>query len=273
MAEGFLKGLRGRVLFWSAWVFTVGGAAVGLLLAREYWWLLVLALLSVLLALGFYAHSLHRRLGEAERRHTAERSRLQGELQETTLRLRDAGRSLNEIPARQLAQLEGTLAEVIAAHAHAELARVVAAHAEFVERMRTFATAQVRPMTPRTFVRRAGRLYAVAKARSEALPFVRPGDLFLLIRDTDGLQTESARLIVNQEPDRAHETVYFCVETFLSDEMGHLDSLAQSQEVAGLKGYSIRPCCDVDRFREVNLRSVADAIRPLVEDFGRHRRA
>src|SRR5205085_11645912 len=69
MADGFFE-KWGKYLFnWYGFVFTVLGAVVGLLLAREYWWVSVLIVVATFLASGFFAYHHHRTLVQAQEQH------------------------------------------------------------------------------------------------------------------------------------------------------------------------------------------------------------
>jgi hypothetical protein len=111
----------------------------------------------------------------------------------------------------------------------------------------------------------------VARVAAPALPFLKDGDPFLLTnKDVRGLITDSARLVVHQRSEQ-EESVWFRVETFLGDEMPHLDALASKKDVAGLTGYSVRPVCAVETYVNLNLVSAVDLIRRLADDIGRFR--
>ena len=61
----------------------------------------------------------------------------------------------------------------------------------------------------------------------------------------------------------------FHIDDFLSDEMGHIDHLARSGDVQGIKGYAIRLACDLASYGEVDFRQFAVAIARLTDDFVR----
>jgi hypothetical protein len=139
----------------------------------------------------------------------------------------------------------------------------IAAHAECVQRMAAFAQAQVKPLTLRTFVKRASGLYAEAKLSADAMEHLRQDDPFLLeFRDPNALVTRSALLRVHQlEPTK--EIAWFRVQAFVGAEMEHLDALAERQEVPG-KGYTARPVCDLTQYAGLDLTNLGRAVRILM---------
>jgi hypothetical protein len=189
--------------------------------------------------------------------------RLQSEQRALSERLQAAEQKLNEVPSDILIQLQ----RIIAVYSRDELGRALAARADFIGRMQSFLRASAKPINLRAFTRQGGNLYAVAKAPSAALEHVRPGDPFLLVRKAPtGLETPSARLLVHQPPEPGKDVVMFSIAEFLADEMGHIDSLARTGDVAGLKGYGIKFDCDLAGYGDLNLQSIAGGITRLVRD-------
>lgn len=268
MADGFLEAWGRQLFTWFAFVFTVVGTIVALGLAREYWWISVLVVLAVFAASASFAFWKHRELEQERHRHREEVKRFSDEHQQMTRRLQDSERKLNDVPYEILINLQ----RVIAGHSFAEATRILAEYADLIGRMTRFAAALSRPINLRAFVRQAGDLYAIAKVASQALEHVRVGDPFLLVkRSTGGLETHSARLIVHQAPDLAKEIAMFRIGDYLSDEMGHIDKLAQSSDIEGMKGYTIRVACDLSQYEGVDVQGMAKALSQLVQDVARNR--
>ena len=189
MADGFVGGLYQHLLFWSGWVFTVGGAVASLWVGREYGWIGTLFAFVGLLALTGFAYQKHRQLRDAELRHRAEKDRLDTDIRAARAQAEQADRKLNQIPADILLRLE----QVIRTHSFAELAGLLGDHAEYVERMLSLAQLMAKPIPLRTFAKRAGALYVEAKLSADALQYLRQDDPFLLeFKDPTALITQSA---------------------------------------------------------------------------------
>jgi len=268
MPEGFWEGWGHSLFNWKAFVFTIAGTIVALVLVREYWWVSVLIVMAVYLASGRYAYAKHRGLQKAEQRHHAEIEAVRLEARAASDRVKEVERRLAEVPSDILQELQA----VIRAHSHAELARVLLARADFIGRMRGFTSSSAKPINLRTFTRQGDKLYAVAKADSTALSFLRVGDPFLLVRrSADGLETPSARLVVHQAPEAGKEVVMFEIADYLSDEMEHLDSLAHSGDAKGIRGYAILFACDLAAYEGVDFQHFAVAIARLVDELAGNR--
>jgi hypothetical protein len=83
---------------------------------------------------------------------------------------------------------------------------------------------------------------------------------------TDGLETPTARLAVHQPPVSGKEVVMFEIVGSFSEEIGHIEQLADSRDVAGLKGYRLAPACAVENYPEVDLGALAAFIDRLLND-------
>jgi len=265
MTEGFWDGLYRHLIFWAGWVFTVGGAAASLWVGKEYAWIGALVLLTGVIALTAFAFQKHKDLKQAQEEHQAATSRLETELRALRERAEIAERRLNEVPANILVQLEAT----IRAHEFQALADVLGSHADYVARMTNLAGTVARPITLRTFVKRAGRLFVEAKLDPAALSQLRQDDPFRLeFKSPSGLVTPSALLHVHQL-DPSKELVWFHV-AYPGGEMAQIDALAEKQEVPG-KGYTARPLCDPSRYANLDLTGVAAIIRTLTDEIAQLR--
>jgi hypothetical protein len=160
---------------------------------------------------------------------------------------------------------------MIQKHAFDELTEVLAKHAEYVERIAGMTQAHAKPVTLRTFAKRAGGLYVEAKLNSDAMQHLRQDDPFLLdFKDANALVTGSALLQVHQI-DPAKEVVWFRVQNFVGNEMEHIDALAEKQEVSA-KGYTARPICDLTRYADMDLSNLSTAIRTMTNELLRLRK-
>jgi hypothetical protein len=261
MAVGFLTGLNQHLLFWSGWVFTVGGAVASLWIGKEYGWIGALCSLIGLISLTTFAYQMHRQLGEAETRYGAEKAQLEADRQAARERADQAERNLNEVPAELLLQLHAT----IQAHSFEDLARRLERHADYVERMTKVSQVVGKPISIRTFAKRAGMLHVEGKAEQNAIQHLRQDDPFFLeFKDANALVTKSARLRVHQL-DQRKEIVWFRVVAFLADEMAQMDALADKQDVPG-KNYSARPVCDLRQYASLDLASATAVLRLLTAD-------
>ncbi len=268
MTEGFGEGLRGHLFHSFSLVFTIGGTIVSLIIVREYWWISLLFVAASYVALGTFAYRRHRELDQAQAEHRREQDRLRAERQEAVQRAQEAERKLNEVPANILAELQ----RIIGAHSFKELAGMLVRQADFVERMTSFTRASPKPISLRTFTKQGGGLYALAKVEAEAAAHVRIGDSFLLIRRAaNGLETTSARLLVHQLPEPGKDVLMFRIVDYLSDELGHIDRLAQGGDVEGMKGYRVRVACDVARYGRLDMHNLAETIEGLANEIGQFR--
>jgi hypothetical protein len=263
MAEGFLGGLHRSWLLWSGWLFTVAGTTFGLLVVQAYAWIGALVALAGLCAVTGFAYERYTELRKAEGRHAAETGRLERDLQTAREHAEQAERKLNEVPLTILTRLQAT----IAAYSSDQLGRLLNRHAEFVGRMQRFLRDAPKRLNFRTFTKQTGSLYAVAKGPPEALAHLRVGDPFLLLHvGTDGLETQAARIAVHQPPESGKDIVMFRIVASLSEEIGHIERLAESRDVAGMKGYRLTPACSVEGYPDVDLGALADFVNLLLED-------
>jgi hypothetical protein len=247
-------------------VFTVGGAVAGLVVSKEYAWVGGLFLLTGLCALTAFAYQKHKDLLRAKKEHQAEKRRIEEDVRNERTRAENAERRLREVPSDILLRLEAT----IRAHAFAELAEVLGRHADYVARMTRLAEALTRPITLRTFVKRAGMLFVDAKLDPDPIGRLRQDDPFLLeFKNPGGLTTASALLQVHQL-EAAKELVWFRVGPSSGEEIARVDALAEKQEVPA-KGYTARPVCDPTRYAGANLDGAAPLIRDLTDEITRLR--
>ncbi len=267
MSDGFWSGLNQKLIFWSGWVFTVGGAIAALIVGKEYWWIAGLVIVAGLLALMAFAYQKHREKVDAEYDHQAEVQQLMTERDQAKQASEEAARKLNELPSEILLRLQAT----IQANSFVDLASILADYASYLERISTLMQTATKPISVRTFFKRAGILYGDARMNAEAMKYLRQSDPFVLeFKDPNSLLiTRSARLQVHQL-DPTKEVVWFRVDQIIGDEMAHLDALAGKQEVPA-KGYLVRPMCDPERYSRVNLVGAADLIRLMVEEIARER--
>jgi hypothetical protein len=260
---GFLESW-GRSLFnWFGFVFTVLGAIIGLALAREHWWISVLIVIATVAASGSFAYFAHSDRETAARRHQKQVSVLHAELGAAAGRLQDAERMLNEVPY----ELLSNLACMCASYSLSKSARLLVERVDFVARMVSFAQISAKPINLRSFVRQGGGLYVVAKAESKALQQLKRGDPFLLVKkSSEGLATPCARLVVHQPPDQAKGVVMFHICDYLSDEMGHLENLASSGNVEGIKGFGVQMIPDVTSYGNLDLTNLVQVVSRIVRD-------
>jgi hypothetical protein len=269
MAEGFLGGLHRHLIFWSGWVFTVGGAVASLWIGKEYAWIGVLLFLAGLTALTAFAYQKHRDLQQAQQEHQARTSQWEADLRAARERAEQAERRLNEVPL----DLVNRLQEMLASYTFEEAVRLLAEQAEFVARMQRFSQAVGRPLNLRIFIRQGGQLHAIAKAPSAALEHLRVGDRFrLLYRSASGLETMSAWVEVSQPVNLTQETAAFRFVRFLEEEMGHIDQLARSRDVRSMAGYSLVPDCDPGRYPDLDLSLIRQVLQRLALEIAQRRR-
>jgi hypothetical protein len=266
MTEGFFGGLNRQLIFWSGWVFTVGGAVASLTGSREYAWIAGLVVVVGLAALTVFAYQTHRERVAAEQRHAVEKERLEAEARDAGRRADEAGRRLTGVSADILARIEA----IMEGHAFHSLAAVLIGHAEYIGRMVGLRQMLDRPIAVRTFVKRAGVLYAETKLGGDAVARIRHDDPFFLeFKDANALQTRSAFIRVHQF-DVAKDIVWFRVEYAFSDEIDRIDALAEKQVVKA-NGYTARPACDPEAYAKLNWADVTAAIRRLIDDVAQNR--
>lgn len=250
MKEGIWKGWFQSSIQWSGWVFTVGGAIVGLLIVREYLWIGILCFVAAYLGLLALLIKIHRQFSKATEATNAAIARAEA-----------AERRLNAIPADLLDRLQ----ETIRRHSFVDVARLLGAYASYIHRMRSSKIADEKPVGLRTFVRRDGNLYAVAGLDKDAMSFPEQDDPFILeFKDPGGLITRRAHLLVHQK-DLAKAVVWFRVVLFLGEEMTSLDALAEKQDVPG-KGYRVRVDADLDQYSAIDSGEVSDIIQRLANE-------
>src|SRR5205823_1673525 len=159
VAEGFFESW-GRYLFnWYSFVFTVLAAIVGLLLAREFWWISLLIVVATFVASGFFAHHKHQALVNAYRRHQGELDRVKADQKESLQKLAMAEDKLRAVPLDMISRLEG----IISAYSFHEVAQALIRHAELVKRIAGFLQAATKPITPSVFTFQSGEFYVVGK--------------------------------------------------------------------------------------------------------------
>jgi hypothetical protein len=263
----------------AGWIFTVVGVVVSLIIVKEYWWLSALILGTIFLSLLLYAYRCHTDLEKArgshaeelrgvEERRQAELQPLRDELRTATERLRETEGRLSQVGFETVARIE----QLLASHSASELSRELTEYARFVGRMCDFKRHSTKPIDLRTIAAQAGGLYVVAKAEGEALCHVAVGDEFRLVKQGQaGVQTPCADLVVHQPPNAAKNVLYFRIKRYLSDEMGHLEQLARSGDVQGIKGYGIELACDVTPYGADDIPNLIRLIQQLVEDIASRR--
>ena len=256
MADRFWEVLGKQLFVWSGWVFTVGGAIGSFVLGDAYAWIGWLAVLAGVLALTGHSYSLHRRCRE-----------LQVGNDDLTVRLREAERKLNEVPL----DLVNRIRELITPQSLNDVAARLAAHGDYVLRMRRFVLVSG-DIHLRTFVKRDKAIFAVAKIAATALAHLREKDVFILVRNADGLQTDCALIVVHQTPDPAHGTVHFRLVELFSEEARANEHLATAGGASGLMGYSLRPVCDPGWYGTLESATIPEAIKQLAEGIERERR-
>jgi len=268
MPDGYWSGLSSNLVFWSGWVFTVGGAAVGLYLGKEYAWIGWLCLAAGLVALVSHNREIHRLSEKRERGYESDRDALRAQLQEEVQRREGAERRLAEVPAEALARL----ATLVTEGAVNELIGLLARQADVVGRLKLFTAAQAKPLSVRSFHRQQGEFYVVVKGSEQALPHLRPGDTFVLLRKNDaGVEFVVARLVVHQPIAAGADVVYFQVVAAITDTITHLTGLAGDQPIEGLKGYTAAPGFDLAGVPALDFAQVDQAIPHLAANLSRHR--
>ena len=178
---------------------------------------------------------------------------LEGNLDEKDRLLRETERKLNEVPSEMLAIIQGKLVS----HSFSQLASALIKCSDFVRRMQEVVKFTKKPIQVRVFKCVDSKLYAAGKIPSEAIEHLRIGDRFQMVRLDDGLETPSGVLEITQPPNRDLDVVWFRLEAFISDELRHVASLAQAQDVVGLKGYRIGMLCNLSSFDGIDLTNAA----------------
>lgn len=263
MVEGYWRELGRSLLTWSGWVFTVLGAVAGIIIAKEYWWILALIIVTFGLALDTFSYRTYRKWEESEERHQAEMNASRAREQATTERLQVVERKLLEVPSDILVKLQ----RIIGQHSMHELGRLLIARCQLRARMKSFSLALNKPLNLRRFFREAGQVFIAAKGTPEAIAHLRVDDPFLLLRvGTDKLETRIAKLVVQQIAGLEEGVVAFRVTAPYGDEMQQIERLTESTDIAGMRGYRIIPWIDPSGYPEVDLRSLAELVSRIVQD-------
>lgn len=257
MVERFSNSLGKHLFVASGWVFTVGGAIGSFVLSQSNAWIGWLAVLTGVLALTGQNFFLHRRCRELEEISTNQAEQL-----------RNAERKLNEVPL----DLVNRIRELVTPQSFTAVATRLAAHADYIYRIREFTASAANDIHLRTFSRRDGNLYAVAKIAAAGLAHLREKDVFFLVQSTEGLRTDCAVMVVHQTPNAAQGIVHFRLVALLSEDARALDQLATAREVTGLNGYTLRPACDPAWYVALQSDTIPEAIMRLAEGLERERR-
>jgi len=261
MADGYLKGLGNNLVVSAAWVFTVGGAVASLAVGKEYTWIAGLFLAAGIIALITHGWQTHQQ-------HQKERAELREKLQAEVQRREEAERRLAEVPAEALARIatlvtEGTVNELV---------KLLTQRADLAGRLRNFTAAQTKPLAVRAFQRIQGVLFVVVRGIELALPHLRPGDPFVLLRKNEvGVEITAARLSVHQPIEAGKDVVIFRVEAAMSDDIAHLTGLAGERSVEGIKGYIVAPGFDLATVPTLDFAQVALAIPHLAANLSQPR--
>jgi hypothetical protein len=249
-----------RLLFWSGWIFTVFGVIVSLVLVKEFAWIGALMAVAGLIPLGSHSWWVHQRLQEADRRHHDELEAARQRNTDEVKRREQAEQRLALIPAEALARL----AELVSEGKMNELIASMQRKAEWLSRARQYQKTLNKPLRVRTFQYIQAELYVIASGIGEAVLNLRPGDPFILRRQSEaGIVVESARLIVNQPVEAGKDRVHFRAVEMLADDMIHLAGLAGDQAVEGIKGFSIAIDANMETTPQIDFASVAEAIPHL----------
>ena len=255
MADKSSTSFGDRLFTMSGWVFTVGGAIGSFVLGQANAWIGWLVALTGVLALTGQTLAVLRRCRELQEENTK-----QAEL------LREVERKLNEVPL----DIVNRIRELVAPQSVTEIATRLAAHADYVLRMRRFATT-AGDIHLRTFVPRNNFIFAVAKIPKAALAHLREKDVFILVRSADELRTDCALMVVHQTPDPAHGTVHFRLVELISEEARGIERLATAGGASGLMGYTLRPVCDTGWYNTLESATIPEAIKRLAEGLERER--
>ena len=238
MSERFTEALGKQFLFWSGWVFTVGGAIGSFVLGQASAWIGWLTVLVGMLAVSSHAFALHRQMRELE---SANRKLSEQAAQ--------AESRLNAVPIAVIEQLMNIVSRGVSTR----IVEAITQKLLQVERLRKFLKPDSKPLNPRTFTIEAGQLYALAKVTPlEQAALLVEGDTFALVRKgSQGIGVKCARLRVHQLPERG--TIVFEVFEPTGGEMTALTQLAKEREVAGITGYYIESEIDVSKYPEVDV--------------------
>ena len=251
MSERFSAALGKQFLFWSGWVFTVGGAIGSFVLGQVFAWIGWLFVLVGMLAVSSHALALHRRMRELESANL--------KLSEQAAQ---AESRLNSVPIALIEQLVG----VVTGGVSSQFIKNLAQNVSQVERLRKLRLLHSKPLNPRTFSVESGQLYAVVKvALPEQAANLMEGDLFTLSRSGSlGIEVKCARLRVHQPP--ANGTVVFEVFDAFGGEMTALTQLAHVRDVAGITGYFVEPTFDLEKYPDFNADIVNEVIARVVSE-------
>ncbi len=251
MSERFSEALGKQFLFWSGWVFTVGGAIGSFILGQAYAWIGWLVVLVGMLAVTSHACALHRRMRE-----------LESDNRKLSEQVTQAESRLNAVPIAMIEQLVGVVSGAVLNQLVEELSQKVCQ----VERLRKFLLPDSKPLNPRTFTVESGSLYAVVKVASpEQAANLVVGDLFALFRKgSHGIEVKCARLRVHQPP--ANGTVMFEVFDADGGEMTALTQLAKVRDVAGITGYFVQPAFDIAKYPEFSAVIVNEVVARVVSE-------
>lgn len=137
MAESYRSAMGPRVLFWMLAAFSVGGVLVSPFLDKQYPWVGTLVALGLLIPLGTHSWWVHKRVGEAEKKHQDSLGALRQQLAEEATRREQAERQVAEVPADIVARLVGLLTDGVVS----EVVRGLRERAALVGRLRRFAAA------------------------------------------------------------------------------------------------------------------------------------
>lgn len=105
-----------------------------------------------------------------------------------------------------------------------------------------------------------------AEHPEHALQHLRQDDPFVLeFKDANSLLTRRAYLRVHQLEQRKEILWFKVLDSFTSDEMAHVDALAEKQDVPA-KGYAARPICDANRYASLDVANMITVLRLLIQD-------
>ncbi|MEX2120226.1 MAG: hypothetical protein WD847_11585 [Pirellulales bacterium] len=266
MTQGFWEGWSRHLFKWYGFLFTFVGTIVALVAAKEHWWICMLLVLGAYAAAGSFAYVQHKALKSFEAHQKERIAAGDAAYLQMMQRAEEAERSLAGVSYDVLARLDDFCTQ----HAYLTLGESFAQHADCLGRMQAFLTELQRPMDLRVFSHYSGELYALAKIVPAATRHVRIGDPFVLCRLTKGgLEVPAAKLIVHQAPNEATGVVSFRIYSYLADEMGHIEGLARTGDVKGIKGYGIKVAYDLTRYGSTDFDGLAKGIRQIVSELFR----
>lgn len=263
MNSTFVDRLSPYLFKWYSIVFTVGGSVAALAIAKEYWWIAALVIIAALGGSWSFAYHVDQKLQTAivqQKEHVDQFAATEESLRTS---LQEAEQRLAAIPFELVARMQ----EAIATYSHDQLSKMLLTHAEFVSRMKKFTDTNAKDFDLRTFTKQASDLFVVAKVKPKASEHLKVGDPFTLFRKTSaGLTIESAKLVVHQPPDQAKGLVWFRIASYLTNDLGAIDRLADSANVEGIKGFGIEVPFDLLRYPSYDLRAVQMVVALMIED-------